>query len=366
METSWREEFNGLTAYVREHGDIRITPQSLRIPKHLRESFYARVDASVDALASALADSRLREARETAERIEEVRRRIYAASNLRRYRLPTSVENLIANPEQAVSGPLFEQVMDALQKGLSFEETEDRAAQLLVPFLKDLQRCAYEAWVYLSLIEAWHPVRFYGIVTRDFRELTVSETDEVIMGYQFSSPDKRLPETVFETADGQTVAVKHETGLELDYYGEKVTREKGYSSGGNTVNEMSHRVLLAYRFPNPGALGLTADAERNFVRPTDLTVSILLPSEMENEYLFSSFVRHIRTVRSLRPVQLVTFDGSGAFPRELAAAPQIPRWERTAVGYDSEQLCQIAGKLFRQRNHTERTEESDPKKREEL
>ena len=165
------------------------------------------------------------------------------------------------------------------------------------------------------------------------------------MGYQFSSPDKRLPETVFETADGTTIAVKTETGLELDYYGEKVSREKGYSSGGNTVNEMSHRVLLAYRFPGPQAVSLIADAERTFVRPTDLTCTFLLPSEMENEYLFSSFVRHIRTVRSLKPVQLLTFDQSGAFPEGLIGDSQIPRWERTAVGYDSEQLKQIASKI---------------------
>ncbi len=346
METSWREEYSALTDYVREHTEIRVTPQSLRIPKALREEFYARIDTAVNKLADAFAGRRMEEAKETAARIEAVRRRIYAESSLKRYRLPASIENLIAAPAQAVSRPLFELLMDSLQNGRNMEETEDRAGQLLTPFLKDLLRCAYEAWAYLTIIEAWQPVRFYGIVTTDFSRLTVSEADEVIMGYQFSSPDKRLPETVFETADGQTVAVKSETGLELDYYGEKVSREKGYSSGGNTVNEMSHRVLLAYRFPSPHEVQLIADAERNFVRPTNLTCSFLLPSEMENEYLFSSFVRHIRTVRSLKPVQLLSFDQNGAFPESLISDSRIPAWERTVVAYDSEQLKQIAAKLF--------------------
>ena len=348
-ESLWREEYAGLTEYIRQNPELRITPQSMRIPKPLREGFYGHIDAVTKALAADLAGGRLEEAKSLAQRIEEVRRQLYAGSSLKRYRLPASIENLIADPEQAVSGPLFELVMDSLQHHLEAEEMEDRAEQLLRPFLKDLQRGAYEAWAYLNIIAAWKPVRFYGIVTSDFSRLTAAETDEAIMGHQVSSPDKRLPETVFETADGRTLAVKCEVGLELDYYGEKVSREKGYSSGGDTTDELSHRVLLVYCFPTPREVQLTADAERSFVRPTELTCSFLLPSEMENEYLFSSFVRHIRTVRSLRPVQVLSFDESGAFPEAFADDPRVPKWERVAVGYDTEQLKMIASKLTQNR-----------------
>ena len=335
-----------LTAFVRENPEIRITPQSMRIPKPMRETFYALIGEVTKRLAADIAGERLKEAEVLAEHIEAVRNQIYAGSNLKYYRLPASVENLIADPKQAAAKPLFELIMDSLQHGFSPEETADRAEQLLYPFLKDLQRGAYETWAYLSVIASWQPSRFYGIVTTDFSRLIVTETDEVTMGHQPSSPDKRLPETVFETAGGRTVAVKCEVGLELDYYGEKVSREKGYSSGGNTVDELAHRVLLAYLFPNPQETGLIADAEKNFVRPTNLTCSFLMPSEMESEYLFSSFVRHIRMVRSLHPVQVLSFDLNGSFPTALADDPNVPKWERTAVGYDPEKLKQIATKLF--------------------
>ena len=129
--------------------------------------------------------------------------------------------------------------------------------------------------------------------------------------------------------------------------GEKVSREKGYSSGGNTVNELSHRVLMAYRFPTPQTVGFLADAEKAFVRPTDLTCTFLLPSEMDNEYLYSSVVRHLNTVRSLRPVQILSFDQNGAFPVIEGPAPHLPQWERTVVGYDREQLKKVADKLFK-------------------
>ena len=342
---AWPESFEALKAFTSAQDGIRMTPQSLRIPKPVREEFYARVDTAVAALAAEAAGNRLQEAASLAAKLQEVRARIYAGSNLRAYRLPASIENLIEAPEKAVSQPLFPLMLDALQNSLSAEEIQDRGTQLLLPFLRDLQRCAYETWAYLSIVEAWKPIRFYGIVTTDFSRFTVAETDEVTMGYQFSSPDKRLPETVFETVDGRTIAVKTEVGLELDYYGEKVSREKGYSSGGNTVNELAHRVLLAYRFPSPQEIALIADAEKNFVRPTDLTCSFLLPREMENEYLFSSLVRHMRAVRSLRPVQLLSFDERGAFPELEGAQELMPRWERCVVGYDSEQLHTVASKL---------------------
>lgn len=349
-EPGWLEAYETLKAFVAAHEDIRITPQSLRVPKTFRETFYAQIDQTALALASHLAGERLRELTALAERLSRVRERICAGSTLKAYRLPASIENLIASPEKAVSQPLFSLMLDALQNSLPSEELEDRATQLLLPFVGDLQRCTYESWAYLSVIEAWRPVRFFGIVTTDFAHLTVAETDEVTMGYQYTSPDKRLPETVFETADGRAIAVKTEVGLELDYYGEKVSRDKGYSSGGNTVNELAHRVLLAYRFPSPGEVALLADAEKNFVRPTDLTCSFLLPREMENEYLFSSFVRHLRMVRSLRPVQVLSFDERGSFPAFTAEDPLVPPWERIAVGYDEERLREIASKLNNGKN----------------
>ena len=342
---SWSEAFAALKTFTASHDDIRVKPQSLRIPKTYREEFYALTDNAALALSGDLAGERLAEIASLAEMLAEVRGRICSCSNLRAYRLPASLENLIVSPEKAVSQPLFSLMLDALQNSLSREEVQDRAAQLISPAINDLQRCAYEAWAYLGILEAWKPVRFYGIVTADFAKLTVTETDEVTMGYQYTSPDKRLPETVFETADGKTIAVKTEVGLELDYYGEKVSRDRGYSSGGNTVDELAHRVLLAYRFPSPQELGLIADAEKNFVRPADLMCSFLLPREMENEYLFSSFVRHLRMVRSLRPGQILRFDQRGSFPDGADHAPLIPKWERTAVGYDEGLLREIASKL---------------------
>ena len=357
---TWQEAFQSLTAYVGESETIRISPTSLRIPRAEREDFYALVDEVVARLVSELAGERLRETEDLAKQIEGIRQRIYIASNLKAWHLPASIENLIHAPERAASGPLFDLVLDALQNGRSCEELEDRGGQILFPYLNDLQRCTYEAWAYLSIVEAWRPVRFFGVITADFKTLELSETDEVTMGYQQSSPDKRLPETVFETADGKTLAIKTETGLEMDYYGEKVSREKGYSSGGNTVNEMAHRVLLAYRFPNPQAVGFLADAEKTFVRPTDLTCTFLLPSEMENEYLYSSVIRHLNTIRSLQPVQILTFDQNGVFPDVAIPGLSLPRCERTAVGYDREQLKRIADRLFKNQKIEGGTHENQP------
>ena len=357
---TWQEAYESLTEFVRESETIRITPTSLRIPKTEREQFYGMVDSVIANLITCLAGERLREAEALAGQIDEIRHRIYAGSNLRAWRMPVSIENLIQSPEHAASGPVFDLVLDTLQNGRSCEELENRAGQILLPFFRDLQRCAYEAWAYLGIIEAWHPIRFYGVVTADFSNLTVTETDEVTVGYQQSSPDKRLPETVFETAEGKTLAIKTETGLELDYYGEKVSREKGYSSGGNTVNELAHRVLLTYSFPNPQAVGFLADSEKAFVRPTDLTCTFLLPSEMDNEYLYSSVVRHLNTVRSLRPVQVLSFDRNGAFPNIESPGLSLPRWERTAVGYDKEQLVKIADKLFATQKTEGGTHEKQP------
>ena len=342
----WREEYEALQAFVQAHETIRVTPTSLRIPKELREEFYARIDCIEISLAEQILGERLKSTEALAQKLAAVRNDIVENSNLRAYRLPATLENLIRQPAQAAARPILGLVLDALQTGLAPAELEDRASQLLFPFLQDMSRAAYETWAYLTILRAWKPKTFYGIVTQDTIRLTFSETDQVILGYQVTHPERRLPDQIFETQDGRVLAVKLEVGLELDYYGEKVSREKGYSANGNTADEIAHRVLLAYEFPSVQSVDALADGGKSFVRPVGLMCTFLLPREMENEYLASTFAQHLRSVRSLRPVQLLTFDETGAFPTALAEDRTIPKFERTAVAYDSQKLENIASKLY--------------------
>lgn len=342
---AWIKEYEALRGYIASNEAIKITSTSMRIPRELREEFYSRIDRVELSLAKELAGARLEEARELAEKLGTVRDRIVENSNLRAYRLPATVENLIKNPYAAAARPILSVVMDALQTGLEPEEIESRSAQLIFPFIKDVSRSAYELWCYLGIIDSWQPRTFYGIATADAVNFVITETDEAVVGSQFSHVERRLPETVVVTADGRTLALKTEVGMELYYYGRKHTKNSGYSSNGNTVDEVAHRALLAYEFQSPDKVDVLADAAKHFVRPASLICTFLMPYEMENNYQVSSFVERLRTVRSLRPVQVLTLDEAGQFPEGMTEDEKVPKLERTVVGYDSQKLHEIAAKI---------------------
>lgn len=342
---AWIKEYSVLREFIAANEGIKITPTSMRIPRELRAEFYARIDSVELSLAEELAGERLEEAKILAEKLGQLRDRIVENSNLRAYRLPATVENLIRNPYAAAARPILSVVMDALQTGFEPDEIENRSAQLIFPFIKDVSRSAYELWCYLTILDSWQPKTFYGIATFDAVNFVISETDEVIVGSQVSHVERRLPETVVVTADGRTIALKTEVGMELYYYGRKHTKESGYSSNGNTVDEVAHRALLAYEFPAVDKVDVLADAAKHFVRPASLLCTFLMPYEMENNYQVSSFVERLRTVRSLKPVQVLTFDENGSFPDGMTEDEKVPKLERTVVGYDSQKLQEIAAKI---------------------
>lgn len=341
----WVQEYEALKAFIASHEDIRITASSMRIPKALREEFYAGIDRVDLALAKELAAGELEEARILADNLRSVRDRIVENSNLRAYRLPATIENLIDNPYSAAARPILPIIMDALQNALSDDEIMSRSAQQIFPFLTDIKRSSYELWCYLSILEHWQPRTFYGLATNDAVNFVLAETDEVILGSQHSHPERRLAETVVRTEDGRILALKTEVGMELYYYGRKHTKDSGYSSNGNTVDEVAHRAMLVYEFPSLEQVDVLADAARHFVRPANLLCTFLMPHEMENTYQVSSFVQRLQTVRSLRPVQVLTLDDEGEFPQGMVDDPKVPKLERIIVGLDSQKLHEIAAKL---------------------
>lgn len=342
---NWWEEFSKFREFLTGHPEIRVTKSSLAIPKERREEFYASLEGIARILTGELLGSRMAEGEELAARCQAVREELRTRTGLKEFRLPSTLENLIASPVSAFARPVFGLMLDGIQQGLSKEEIEIRAARALEPFVRDLLRNTYEAWAYYGIVAALKPVRFYGIQSPDTVQVNVVETDVVQVGYQVTSPERRLPEAVFETADGRTFAMKSESAGEVAFYRTKISRKQDFSSGGNTTDELTHRVLLLYRLEKKEDAGPLADREKLYVRPADLICEYLLPSEMSGHYPVAGLVERMRIIRSRRSVQVLTLDERGEFPEGMAEDATVPKWERVVVGYDQEKLAQIAEKL---------------------
>lgn len=341
----FREGFGRLKEYVKACGDIRIGRQSLSIPAHRREHFYRLEEDCRSALALSVLGDYGRKALKLAKRCRDTKARLISRTNLKEFCLASTLENFLKEPELTMAKPAFDIVVDGLSQDLDFHEMEERAKRYVVPFCKDLLRNAYEAWLYYGVVEAMEPVRFYGVYSPDTVEMQVVDTDTITVGFQAASPGRRMPEAIFTTGKGRAFAIKSEVAEELDFYGVKPSGCRDFSAGGNTVDQIAHRVLLVYGLESARKAPLLADREKPFLLPSDLMCEFLLPGEMERPLAAALFARRIRAVRSRRPVQVLTYDGTGEFPEGFTDDPMIPPVERRIVGENAERLREIAGIL---------------------
>ncbi|MEG0462228.1 hypothetical protein, partial [Gordonibacter sp.] len=217
-------------------------------------------------------------------------------------------------------------------------EMEDRARREIPVFFESLVRAAYEAWAYYGIVVALEPVKFYRVFSPDTVEVAALETDEITVGTQVTSPERRIPEAVFETRDGSLFAMKSEAARELE-------RRRDLSAGGNTAGLLAHRVLLLYRLADLENVGVVADRERLHLVPNDLLCEVLLPREMECPAYVSAFVERACAVRSRRPVQVLTRDDQGAFPEGMLEDEAVVPIERSVIGFDEAALARIAALL---------------------
>lgn len=344
----WHDDFLRLKQFAEASDGIRVTDQSLFVSKERKPEFYRLMEQARKALGMQAAGEYGEAGKQLVRRFSRMRQEMLAGTNLREFCLASAVENLVEDPESAMAKPAFGIILDGLQQGLSLEDMEERAERQVVPYCRDLLRNLYEAWLYYGIVAALKPVRFYGVYSPDAVEMQAVDTDKIVAGFQTASPERRMPEAVFVTEDNRVFAMKSEAAEELDSYGERPGRCRDQSAGGNTADQIAHRVLLLYRIDSAENIPLLANREKLHILPSDLMCEFLLPKEMERPGSAARFERRIRTVRSRRPVQVLTWDKSGAFPRGFledasGAAPVFT--ERRVVGTDMGKLKEIAGIL---------------------
>lgn len=338
----WRESVDALKAFIAAHSDIRCTEQSLSVPEALRDKFYELVFQAQVGLTTDCVGDRFDDLKEIAQKCAEVRESLLSMSGLEEFRLTSTLENFLADPVATLAKPSFDIVLDAIQTDASSEEIEKKAQEKLPVFCNMIFRNAYESWAYYGIIAALKPKKFYAMLSPNTIDVHAVESPSITIGSQITSPERRIPEAVFETEEGSIFAMKSEVARELDFYGTKITRRRDFSAGGNTVDQNGHRVLLLYKLEALDKIGLIADRDEQYIRASDLMCEVLQAEEMAQVSYAVSFFDRIDAVRSKRPVQVLVMDDSAQFPNDILTKGPLPSFERRVVGKDEEELTKIA------------------------
>lgn len=343
--TTWEQAYADLVQFVHQHDTIVVTPTSLSVPVDVRDEFYEWVETARKQLVRDVLGVRIDEAICLAQRAATRRSEFVARAGLRSFQLASQLEHFFTDPLATLSKPAFSLVLDGLQNATPVAEIEAKAQVEVADFCYELMRNAYEAWVYYTVVLALDPVKFWGVVSNDTVRVTAVETQDIVAAAQITSPERRIPEAVFQTRDGRLFAMKSEAARELDYYGVRIQRQRDNSAGGNTAGLVCHRVLLLYRLQSLDEVAPVVDRQKNWQKPCDLMCEVLEPCEMSVPAYVSTFVQRINAVRSRRPVQVLTYSAEGSFPCGMDEDLTVAPFERRVVGFDESILCEVASLL---------------------
>ena len=339
---TFAESYERVRAYLEAHPEIAISTFSLSVPEGLRGEFYGLVDDAQRALcAEVLGDGRAK-LEQGAERIAEVRADLLARTGLERIELPAGVESFIFDPVMVAAKPLFGIVLEGLQRGKDADALAAEGEREVPRQAGRIARVAYELWVYFGIIRELKPVSLRAVVSHDTVAMEVVDTGTITVGAQITSPERRMPEAVFETEDGRAFAFKLEVANELDFYGVKITKRRDTSSGGNTAGVLSHRLLMLYEIADMAQPPMLADRDTLTVLPTTLTCEVLAPEELSVESFAAQFFERCQTLRSKNRVQVATFSDEGGFPQGIVERFADISFDRRVVGFDESAVRAMA------------------------
>lgn len=342
---TWGAALADLRQWAADREGVSATRQMLSVARPVREAFYERVGTVQHLLADEVLGGERSAVERLAAELAAVCDDLCRDGDLGKVELPARLDAFAADPAAALEAPLQSIVIDALTGRLPLSDVDGHARQCVLETAEALRRAAYEAWVYLGIVAALRPVRFWAVAAGSDEAPCIVPTEVLTMGAQVPSRERRFPEAVFQRADGDVFALKCEAAREIDYYDALTPVARDTSAGGNTAGMLGHRVLLLYRLASPEEARATVDRKRRLQRFSDLAVEVLAPVEMENPSYLGAFISRLRTLRTRRPLVVATYDGKGAFPAAMEADNEVPPVDRCVAGLDRQALASIAEKL---------------------
>ena len=314
--SGWMQALGNLDCFVAAHPEISVSKTGLGVPKQCREAFYDKVADACAAFAREVSGPAGFADRAVAE-LADVTGRLSKALGVAVV-LPAELRAFCNDRFAGCTQAFTSNVLSYVQGNVDGEGLIAQATQSVAPAMRRLTKAAYEAWLYYSVIEALKPTAAYVVDTPDQKHVVAEPADVLEMGAQRYSATLRLPEAVYECADGSLWAVKMELANEVDFYGSKPLRRRDYSVGGDSRGTVGRRYLLLYRVSSLDAVPLTADRDRVLTHAPTAMVAAVWPDDLNESLYERGTLQRVMTLGPRFGALVAALDGCGDAVREDA------------------------------------------------
>ncbi len=343
IQRRWREEFGRLKEYVTANPEIYIDPREVSIPRHLRDAFYERFDAT----RSAVVDERYNDLTIDVNALRsgyvEAEKDVTDLLGLDRIDIPMDLSSFLHDPKGGLVRVLYNRLFELVQGKMNEEEFERLAALDIGITAGDLFRLGYEPWAALSLIRLLDPDRAYGVQLDEDYEPVICELKEIAFGRQFHHPAKRIPECILHSRRlDRNVAVKMPLAREVhSFYIPFEPPVKPKKRTGDTSFALDSRVMFLSVVPDLKKIPVFADIHARTITSPDLMVEFLSAREAADREAMDDVKKRAQIMKPKLGTCIVMIDPDP----DAAVRPPEENIETVAVGFDPSKLEAIVDRL---------------------
>lgn len=276
----WKESLLALDDYISHQSDISISSNMVSVPRELRAEFYHHFDSVLELFVEAYTTCFAQDMSELSECYRAEQSRFIELTNVRGIALPKSLETYLENPLKALAGGLYLILFDYLQGKTTCKEFEKVAFEHVVECERSLQRCGFEFWVFLRVLNLLNPRKVYGVIFGPNLQPQVEDTIVFEPGKQQPLAERRIPDTVIETQEGVFYALKFENSPEIGYYDMPIVRRRDNTLAGNSKEIIGQRVMIVYRISDLESIPTVANRDEACVVSPDIVIEISSKEEL--------------------------------------------------------------------------------------
>lgn len=263
-----------LLNFIAENDRVRIRRDLVSVPSDLRPAFYSKLDALLEELVDKQCRDLLPEAQALGSRYQETASSLITKSNLQQIDLPHTLAAYLDNPKKAIATSMYPLVFDFLQGHLDRDGLVHTAHKSMQQHAETLFRCGYEFWVFFCMLNLLRPQGFFSVDFGADLEPVIQDSIVFEPGRQSPFPERRIPDTVVATGEGEYYALKFESVSEIAYYDVPITRRRDNTLGGHSQQIIGQRAMLVYRIASAEDIPTIANRDERAVSPPDIVIEV--------------------------------------------------------------------------------------------
>jgi len=163
MKREWSHLWGELLQFIRQHDEIRLTPNATIIPADRKIPFYDLFNQVRSALIAHWHPGLSAEVADLKGSLAQVEAKVIRRLNLAQVILPSVLQRFLQEPQNLLMGVLFHLLFDHLKGKLDAKEFETQALLHLQNRYAALYRAAYQKWITLALLNLLQVDRNYRV-----------------------------------------------------------------------------------------------------------------------------------------------------------------------------------------------------------